>query len=69
MNKEEGRQGYAYSNLWMNEALKTKEVWNVEELEERFKLLYNRYTSIWKYPSITITEDNGDEEYTLFRCV
>lgn len=66
MNKEEGRQGYAYSNLWMNEALKTKEVWNIEELEERFKLLYNRYTSIWKYPSITITEDNDDEEYTLF---
>lgn len=66
MNKEEGRQGYAYSNLWMNEALKTKEIWNVEELEERFKLLYNRYTSIWKYPSITITEDNDDEEYTLF---
>jgi uncharacterized protein with ParB-like and HNH nuclease domain len=66
MNKDEGRQGYAYSNLWMNEALKTKEVWNIEELEERFKLLYNRYTSIWKYPSITITEDNVDEEYTLF---
>lgn len=66
MNKDEGRQGYAYSNLWMNEALKTKDVWNVEELEERFKLLYNRYTSIWKYPSITIAEDNGDEEYTLF---
>ncbi len=66
MNNEEGRQGYAYSNLWMNEALKTKEVWNIEELEERFKLLYNRYTSIWKYPSITITEDNDDEEYTLF---
>ncbi|WP_396150581.1 DUF262 domain-containing protein [Flavobacterium sp.] len=66
MNKEEGRQGYAYSNLWMNEALKSKEVWNIEELEERFKLLYNRYTSIWKYPSITITEDNDAEEYTLF---
>jgi uncharacterized protein with ParB-like and HNH nuclease domain len=66
MNKEEGRQGYVYSNLWMNEALKTKDVWNVEELDERFKLLYNRYTSIWKYPSITITEDNDDEEYTLF---
>jgi uncharacterized protein with ParB-like and HNH nuclease domain len=66
MNKEEGRQGYVFSNLWMNEALKTKEVWNIEELEERFKLLYNRYTSIWKYPSITITEDNVDEEYTLF---
>lgn len=66
MNKDEGRQGYVYSNLWMNEALKTKDVWNVEELEERFKLLYNRYTSIWKYPSITITEDNDDEEYTLF---
>jgi len=66
MNKEEGRQGYVFSNLWMNEALKTKEVWNIEELEERFKLLYKRYTSIWKYPSITITEDNDDEEYTLF---
>lgn len=66
MNKDEGRQGYVYSNLWMNEALKTKEVWNIEELEERFKLLYNRYTSIWKYPSITITENNDNEEYTLF---
>ena len=66
MNKDEGRQGYVFSNLWMNETLKTKDVWNVEELEERFKLLYNRYTSIWKYPSITIAEDNGDEEYTLF---
>lgn len=66
MNKDEGRQGYAYSNLWMNEALKTKEVWNIEELEERFTLLYNRYTSIWKYPNITITQDNDDEEYTLF---
>ena len=66
MNKEEGRQGYAYSNLWMNEALKTKDVWNIAELEERFKLLYNRYTNIWKYPSITITKDNDDEEYTLF---
>lgn len=66
MNKEEGRQGYAFSNLWMNEVLKSKEVWNIEELEERFKLLYNRYTLIWKYPSITITEDNDNEEYTLF---
>ena len=66
MNKDEGRQGYVFSNLWMNEALKTKEVWNIEELEERFKLLYKRYTSIWKYPSITITEDNDGEEYTLF---
>ena len=66
MNKDEGRQGYIYSNLWMNEALKTKDAWSIEELEERFKLLYNRYTSIWKYPSITITEDNDNEEYTLF---
>jgi uncharacterized protein with ParB-like and HNH nuclease domain len=66
MNKEDGRQGYIYSNLWMNEVLKTKEVWNIDELEERFKLLYNRYILIWKYPSITITEDNDDEEYTLF---
>lgn len=66
MNKDEGRQGYTYSNLWLNEVLKTKEVWNIEEFEERFKLLYNRFISIWKYPSITITEDNDNEEYTLF---
>jgi uncharacterized protein with ParB-like and HNH nuclease domain len=66
MNKDEGRQGYIYSNLWMNEILKNKTVWNIEELEERFKLLFTRYTSVWKYPSITITEDNENEEYTLF---
>jgi uncharacterized protein with ParB-like and HNH nuclease domain len=66
MNKDEGRQGYIFSNLWMNETLKTKTVWNIEELEERFKLLYTRYTSVWKYPSITITDDNENEEYTLF---
>ncbi|MFN3968214.1 DUF262 domain-containing protein [Flavobacterium sp.] len=66
MNKDEGRQGYIYSNLWLNEALKTKEVWNIEAYEERYKLLYDRFTSIWKYPSISITDNNDNEEYTLF---
>ncbi|WP_321540537.1 HNH endonuclease family protein [Flavobacterium piscinae] len=65
MNKEEGRQGYKYSNLWLNEYLKVIDTWNVDAYEKRFKLLYNKFIEIWKYPTIVISEED-ENEYNLY---
>jgi uncharacterized protein with ParB-like and HNH nuclease domain len=66
MNKDEGRQGYIYSNLWLNEQLKSIEKWDIENFEIRFTLLFNRFILVWKYPSVALTDDSENEEYTLF---
>lgn len=66
MNKDGGRQGYIYSNLWLNEQLKTTQNWDITMFEMRFNLLFIRFTAVWKYPSIAITEDNESEEFNLF---
>lgn len=63
MNKEDGRQGYIYSNLWINEYLKSIDSWSIDEYNNRFILLLERFKSIWKYPSISIA--NETEEYTV----
>ena len=65
MNKDEGRQGYRYSNLWLNEQLKTIDVWDIEAFDKRFELLYNRFVEIWRFPAVEI-EQNTEEEFTLF---
>lgn len=65
MNKDAGRQGYLYSNLWLNEQLKTIDVWNIEAFEDRFKLLFNKFIDVWKFPTAKI-EVNNEEEFTLY---
>ncbi|HBD25441.1 DUF262 domain-containing protein [Flavobacterium sp.] len=65
MNKDEGRQGYRFSNLWLNEQLKTIDVWDIEAFDKRFELLYNRFVEIWRFPAVEI-EQNTEEEFTLF---
>lgn len=63
MNKDNGRQGYIYSNLWMNEYLKTIDSWGMAEYNNRFKLLLDRFKSIWRYPNTASTDEN--DEYTV----
>lgn len=65
MNKDNGRQGYRYSNLWLNEELKEIDNWDINAYENRLKLLYNRFIEIWKFPSIEL-DINEEEEFTLF---
>lgn len=63
MNKDNGRQGYIYSNLWINEYLKEINSWDIAEFNNRFLLLFERFKSIWKYPNVSIANEN--EEYTV----
>ena len=67
MNKEEGRQGYKFSSLWLNEYLKIIDTWNIDAYEKRFKLLFNKFIEIWKYPSVVISEEI-ENEYNLYEA-
>jgi len=63
MNKDGGRQGYLFSNLWINEYLKNISSWDIAEFDNRFSLLVERFKSIWKYPNVSIANEN--EEYIV----
>lgn len=54
MNTNEGEQGYKFSRLWLNDYLKGVECWSINEFNERFDLIYNRFLNIWQYPEVEI---------------
>jgi len=68
MNKDDGEQGYIYSNLWLNTYLKSIDKWTVNELGERYNLIYNRFLKIWEYPKVNIIFDAADDEVSLFQA-
>ncbi|SFT74868.1 Protein of unknown function [Lishizhenia tianjinensis] len=62
MNQNGGEQGYKFSRLWLNSYLNTISVWNVENYEKRFKIIAERFLSIWEYPNIELPIiENGTE--------
>lgn len=63
MNKDDGRQGYVYSNLWLNEYLKTIDSWGIEQFNDRLKLLLERFKMVWQYPDVAYIEENS--EYSI----
>jgi hypothetical protein len=65
MNIDGKEQGYKFSRLWLNRELKDKSVWNKTEIENRTKLITDRFMKIWKYPEITIS-DEGNNEVNIF---
>ena len=66
MNKNQGEQGYKYSNLRINSFLKRIDEWNEFKYHERYKELINRFMIIWEYPSISINDTFDEGEYNLF---
>jgi uncharacterized protein with ParB-like and HNH nuclease domain len=68
-NRNGNQQGYQYSRLWLNQYLKQVDTWDLKTLEERKKLLTERFFNIWEYPDIQIDEDNDtDEDYTIYNA-
>ncbi|KGQ24936.1 hypothetical protein JP33_07605 [Gallibacterium anatis CCM5995] len=53
--------GYKDSRLWLNKYLSTAERWNLEELDNRFTILSERFLKIWQIPDIQIDSHNNDE--------
>ncbi|MEX0362273.1 MAG: HNH endonuclease family protein, partial [Allomuricauda sp.] len=62
MNHKDGRQGYTFSRLWLNEYLKSIEKWDNSSYESRFTILSNRFLAIWKYPDVEIPLNGENTE-------
>ncbi|RXJ52643.1 DUF4268 domain-containing protein [Gelidibacter gilvus] len=65
MNRQGEEQGYDFSRLWLNDYLKTIDNWTIENYNERFNLIYNRFLNICKYPDVIAPVSENTEE-TLF---
>ncbi len=53
--------GYKESRLWLNKKLSQLDKWNIKELENRYKLICERFLKIWKIPEIKFIEDLKQE--------
>jgi hypothetical protein len=69
MNRDGKQQGYAFSRLWLNQYLKEIDVWDIESLMNRYKLLVDRFYRIWEYPEIELEEEvDTDQDYTIYNA-
>lgn len=59
-------KGYKDSRLWLNKKLSSYDKWGKHEIEERFKLIEERFLDIWKIPSVELLEDIDNEEINIF---
>jgi uncharacterized protein with ParB-like and HNH nuclease domain len=66
MNIDGKEQGYKYSRLWLNNYLKSIDVWDLSKYEERLNIIYNRFIEIWQYPDVDIMESSDTEEQNIF---
>ena len=64
MNEDGKEQGYKFSRLWLNKHLSTLTKWDMEELEKRYQIIFERFEKIWVYPSVTIEDLMADESET-----
>jgi uncharacterized protein with ParB-like and HNH nuclease domain len=65
MNKDGGEQGYKFSRLWLNVYLNQIDNWNLDNYEERFGIIYNRFLDIWQYPDIEIPLEEDTSEFNI----
>lgn len=66
MNIEGKEQGYKYSRLWLNRYLNQINKWGIDELEERYNILEDRFLKVWKYPNVVIEEEEENGEINIF---
>lgn len=66
MNDEGKEQGYKFSRLWLNKYLSSLDKWDIETLEDRFKMIEERFLKIWSFPTITMPEEAVNEEINIF---
>jgi uncharacterized protein with ParB-like and HNH nuclease domain len=66
MNKNGEEQGYKFSRLWLNRYLKDLHKWDIEELNNRYEIIKERFFQIWKYPEIIIEESEYSSEVNIF---
>ncbi|MFD1016888.1 DUF4268 domain-containing protein [Winogradskyella rapida] len=68
MNNQGSEQGYSYSRLWLNDYLRTIDNWNINNYNQRFDLIYERFLKIWEYPDIEVLVDESGDEQNIFNA-
>ena len=68
MNRNGAEQGYSHSRLWLNNYLKTINHWNIENYDERFHIIQDRFLKIWKYPDVDIPVSENTVEENIFNA-
>lgn len=68
MNSNGGEQGYIYSRLWLNDYLKTINVWNISNYEARLKIISDRFLKIWQYPKVELPDNDVTTEQLIFEA-
>lgn len=53
-------KGYKYSRLFLNRYLSKLDNWNVEKLEERYNIIFEKFKKIWYYPDIELKDYEED---------
>lgn len=66
MNIEGKEQGFKFSRLWLNRALKEKSNWNKLEIEKRAEIIADRFMKIWEMPEIQIEQESNNDEVNIF---
>ena len=66
MNINGKEQGYSYSRLWLNRYLSSIHKWDKNQIEKRFKIIKDRFLSIWKFPDIDIEDAEDFNELNIF---
>lgn len=66
MNVDGKEQGYIYSRLWLNKHLQKIEHWDIEAMNQRFNLIYERFIEVWSYPDVQIEEINQEDEINIY---
>lgn len=60
--------GYRDSRLWLNKYISEIDNWGKVELEERFKILSNRFFRIWSIPEIEESVEFSNGEVNIFEA-
>jgi hypothetical protein len=66
MNIDGKEQGYEFSRLWLNTYLKNIDNWTIENYNERFEIISERFLQIWEYPKVIVPETNSNTEQNIF---
>jgi hypothetical protein len=69
MNKNDKEQGYLFSRLWLNKYLQQIDKWNIEEIHNRFQIIFERFKLIWEYPNLNLIDEiDEDEDFTIYNA-
>ncbi|WP_353734949.1 HNH endonuclease family protein [Okeania sp. SIO1H4] len=66
MNIDGKEQGYKYSRLWLNRYLSEIDKWGKEEIEERLKIIAERFLQVWSFPEIKTKTEIDFNEVSIF---